>query len=315
MGWTEQDIPDQSGRVAVVTGATSGLGLVTAVELARRGAHVVLTARDTARGEAALDRVRAAAPGASAEVGALDLTRLASVREFAAAVADRHPRLDLLVNNAGVMATEAGRTADGFELQTGTNHLGHVALTSALLPPLLGTPGSRVVTVSSLGHRAGRVDLADLNWERRRYRRWPAYFQSKLANLLFAFELDRRLRAAGAPTASLAAHPGGSRTHLGLGHGGVLGRLQTVLFPATQWLMQPAEQGALPQLRAATDPALGGGTYVGPGGPAEVRGLPVVVRARATAYDEALAARLWDLSAELTGARFAALAAPGRPAR
>jgi NAD(P)-dependent dehydrogenase (short-subunit alcohol dehydrogenase family) len=304
VGWTAQDIPDQSGRVAVVTGATSGLGLETAVALARRGAHVVLTARNPAKGEAALGRLRAAVPGASAEVAELDLTRLASVRDFTDRTAQRLPRLDLLVNNAGVMATPFERTADGFELQIGTNHLGHVALTARLLPLLLDVPGSRVVTVSSVGHRAGRIDLADLNWERRTYRRWPAYFASKLANLLFAFELDRRLLRSGAATASLAAHPGGARTHLGRGHGGVVGRVQSVLFPVTDFLMQPADLGALPQLRAATDPGLAAGTYVGPGGPAEVRGLPVIVRAKRAAYDEELAGRLWDLSAEMTGAEF-----------
>ena len=307
MGWTAEDIPDQTGRVAVVTGATSGLGLETATALARRGAHVVLTARDAARGEAALGRLRAAVPGASVEVAELDLTRLGSVRAFADRTAQRLPRLDLLVNNAGVMATPYERTADGFELQIGTNHLGHVALTARLLPLLLDTPTSRVVTVSSIGHRAGRIDLADLNWEHRTYRRWPAYFASKLANLLFAFELDRRLAGNAAGTASLAAHPGGARTHLGRGHGGLVGRAQSVFFPAADFLMQPADRGALPQLRAATDPDLAGGTYVGPGAPGEVRGLPVVVRAKAAAYDEALAGRLWDLSAELTGAEFSRL--------
>ena len=304
MAWTAQDIPDQSGRVAVVTGATSGLGTETAIELARRGAHVVLTARAAAKGEAALARLRAEVPGASAEVAELDLTRLASVREFADRMAERLPRLDLLVNNAGVMATPYERTADGFELQIGTNHLGHVALTARLLPLLLDVPGSRVVTVSSSGHRIGRIDLADLNWERRRYHRWPAYAQSKLANLLFAFELDRRLRRAGAGTASLAAHPGVSRSNLGRGHTGLLSRVQSVAMSATEFLIQSARQGALPQLRAATDPDLPGGTYVGPGGRAEMRGLPVVVKAKRAAYDEELAGRLWDLSEELTGARF-----------
>jgi NAD(P)-dependent dehydrogenase (short-subunit alcohol dehydrogenase family) len=305
VGWTAQDIPDQSGRVAVVTGGTSGLGLCSAVELARAGAHVVLTARDAGKGEAALAQVRRAAPDASAEVAELDLTRLSSVRDFADRVGERHPRLDLLVNNAGVMATEQARTEDGFELQMGTNHLGHVALAARLLPLLLDVPGSRVVTVSSMGHRLGHVDLADLNWQRHRYHRWPAYFRSKLANLLFAFELERRLRRGGAATASLAAHPGFSRTHLGRGHGGLLSRLQAAGIVVSDRFGQSAEQGALPQLRAATDPSLGAGTYVGPGGPGELRGLPVVVRAKATAYDQALAGGLWDLSAELTGAHFA----------
>jgi len=307
MGWTVEDMPDQTGRVAVVTGATSGLGLATAVELARKGARVVLTARSPGKGEAALARLRGQLPGAAAEVAELDLTRLDSVRSFAGSMADRHPRLDLLVNNAGVMATPLERTADGFELQIGTNHLGHFALTARLLPLLLDSPGSRVVTVSSNGHRAGHIALDDLNWERRAYHRWPAYFQSKLANLLFAFELSRRLQRAGAATESLAAHPGLSRSELSRSYPGLIGRVQSAIMRATIPLMgsQSSEQGALPQLRAATDPTLAGGTYLGPGGPAEIRGLPVVVRAKATAYDEVLAGRLWELSEELTDARFA----------
>ena len=302
MDWTAKQIPDQSGRIAVVTGATSGLGLATAVELARSGAQVVLTARSAGRGEAALARLREQVPGAAAEVAELDLTRLESVRSFAAAAAERHSRLDLLVNNAGVMATPEGRTADGFELQIGTNHLGHFALTALLLPLLLAVPGSRVVTVSSNGHRLGRVALDDLNWERRRYHRWPAYFQSKLANLLFAFELSRRLERAGAGTSSLAAHPGLSQSELSRSYPGLVGRAQSLLMRATTPLFgQSSERGALPQLRAATDPDLPGGSYLGPGGRGEVRGAPVLVGCSARARDEKTAARLWDLSAELTG--------------
>jgi len=302
MSWTAADIPDQSGRTAVVTGATSGLGLATATELARRGAHVVLTARGGGRGERALAHLRAAVPAASAEVAELDLTRLESVRSFAARAADRYPELDLLVNNAGVMATPLERTADGFELQTGTNHLGHFALTGRLLPLLLAAPAARVVTVSSSGHRPGRIVLDDLNWQRRPYRRWPAYFQSKLANLLFALELQRRLAAAGARAESLAAHPGLARTELTRSYPGLVGRVQSALMRATVPLFgQSAEQGALPLLRAATDPTVPGGSYLGPGGPGEARGLPVVVKAAPAAYDEDLAGKLWNLSAELTG--------------
>jgi len=269
VSWTADDIPSQDGRVAVVTGATSGLGLETAVALAGHGAHVVLTARDPGRGKAALATVRQRVPEADVEVGALDLASLASVRAFAGTL----ERVDLLVNNAGVMFAPRGRTADGFETQLGTNHLGHFALTGLLLP-LLG-PGSRIVTVSSVAHRPGHLVLDDLNWERRRYDRFRAYFQSKLANLLFAFELDRRLGRAGAPAESLAAHPGGVRSNLGHGYGGALGRLQglaiTVAGPV---LFQGPAAGALPQLRAATDPALPSGSYLGPSGPGERSGPP-----------------------------------------
>ena len=284
-------MPDLSGRVAVVTGATSGLGLATATELARRGAHVVLTARDPARGEAALERVRAVG---SAEVAALDLADLASVRAFAAAYG--HDRLDLLVNNAGVMATPLRRTADGFELQIGTNHLGPYALTGLLLPRLLDTPGSRIVTVASVLAEFGRLNLDDLNYERRRYARWGAYNASKLANLLFTFELSRRLTAAGAGTSALAAHPGLAATGLGKGFGGPQAALMTVL----KVVSQSSDAGALPQLRAATDETQPSGTYLGPGGTGGRSGPPVPVAAPRRAWDPATMSRLWDLSAELT---------------
>jgi NAD(P)-dependent dehydrogenase (short-subunit alcohol dehydrogenase family) len=303
MAWTAQDIPDQSGRVAVVTGATSGLGTETAIELARRGAHVVLTARDAGRGETALAAVRAVG---SAEVASLDLADLSTVRAFADRFAGAYDRLDLLVNNAGVMATPAGRTADGFELQMGINHLGHFVLTGRLLPLLLGTSGSRVVTVASQAHRLGRLNPDDLNRERRRYLRWPAYSDSKLANLLFAFELSRRLVAVGAGTASLAAHPGLARSNLGLGYAGLLGRLQTLAFRLTAPVVQQStEQGALPQLRAATDPDLPTGTFVGPSGPGGSRGAPVPVGSSAPARDLELAGRLWAVSEELTHTAYA----------
>jgi NAD(P)-dependent dehydrogenase (short-subunit alcohol dehydrogenase family) len=312
VSWSVGDIPDQSGRVAVVTGATSGLGLATAAELARRGAHVVLTARDPARGEAALAAVRAAAAAGasgavgSAEVAALDVADLASVRAFAAGF--RHDRLDLLVNNAGVMATPQRRTADGFELQIGTNHLGPYAVTGLLLPRLLRTPGSRVVTVSSVLAQFGRLHLDDLNYERRRYARWGAYNASKLANLLFTVELSRRLTAAGAATSALAAHPGLAATRLGKGFGGPQAALMAVL----RVVSQSAEAGSLPQLRAATDPDLPSGTYLEPGGMGGRSGPPVPVAAPKRAWDPETMTRLWDLSAALTATTYPALT-PARP--
>jgi NAD(P)-dependent dehydrogenase (short-subunit alcohol dehydrogenase family) len=297
MAWTAADIPDQSGRLAVVTGGTSGLGLETAAALAAHGTQVVLTARDAGRGARALATIRDRVPDADVRVGRLDLARLDSVRAFAGTL----DRLDLLIDNAGVMFTSRGRTADGFETQFGTNHLGHFALAGLLLPLLREAPGSRVVTVSSVGHRPGRIVLDDLNWERRRYNRFRAYFQSKLANLLFAFELDRRLARAGAPTESLAAHPGGVRSNLGHGYRGPVGRLQgLVMTAAGPFLLQEPAQGALPQLRAATDRSLPSASYLGPDGPGERTGSPVVVRASDRALDEDLSAALWERSIELT---------------
>jgi NAD(P)-dependent dehydrogenase (short-subunit alcohol dehydrogenase family) len=295
--WTADDIPDQGGRVAVVTGGSSGLGLETVVALAAHGAHVVLAARDADRGRAALAEVRRRVPDGSVELGALDLARLASVRAFAGTL----DRVDLLVNNAGIMFAPLRRTADGFESQFGTNHLGHFALTALLLPLLREAPAARVITVASTAHRPGRIDLDDLNWERRRYHRYRAYFQSKLANLLFAYELDRRLARVGASTESLAAHPGAVRSHLGHGFPGVLGRVQSAaLHAAGPFLLQGAAQGALPQLRAATDRTLPGGVYLGPDGPGERTGAPVVVTSTDTARDEPLAAALWTRSIDLT---------------
>ncbi len=285
--WTAADIPDQTGRIAVVTGANSGLGLITARELARKGAHVVLACRDTAKGE----RAAADLPG-DGEVRALDLADLASVRAFA----DGLDRVDVLVNNAGLMAVPLSRTADGFEMQIGTNHLGHFALSGLLA----GRVTDRVVTVSSMGHRLGRVSLSDLNWERRRYQRWLAYGQSKLANLLFTYELQRR-HAAGSPVPqAFAAHPGYSRTNLN-GHTGTL--LDRITPLADRLLAQSAEMGALPTLMAATAD-LPGGSYLGPGGPAEQRGYPELVGSNKASRDAATMTGLWALSEELTGVSY-----------
>jgi NAD(P)-dependent dehydrogenase (short-subunit alcohol dehydrogenase family) len=309
-GWTSRDIPDQSGRRAVVTGATSGLGFETALELARHGASVTLAVRDAARGSAAAGAIRDRSPGAAVAVGRLDLADLSSVRAFAAGWKGS---LDVLVNNAGVMALPHGLTADGFEMQLGTNHLGHFALTGLLLPALLAGRHARVVTVSSTAHRTGAIDLDDLQGERR-YGRWDAYGRSKLANLLFAFELQRRIDAAGLDLRSVAAHPGYAATNLQAAGPRMEGRaLRQAFFAAGNLLLgQPAARGALPQLYAATAEDVRGGEYFGPRGPLESRGSPTRVRASARANDPELAKRLWEISEELTGVTYEALRPAGR---
>ena len=283
--WTAADIPDQTGRTIVVTGANSGLGAVTATELARAGAHVVVACRDTAKGERAAARM----PG-SAEVRRLDLADLASVGEFAAGTG----QIAVLVNNAGVMATPLRRTRDGFELQIGTNHLGHFALTGLLLDRI----SDRVVTVSSSAYRLGRIRLDDLNWEHRRYQRWLAYGQAKLANLLFTYELQRQLAAAGSTRTALAAHPGYAATNLQSHTESIQGRL---MGTTNRLLAQSAQMGALPTLYAATVADLPGGSYIGPDGPFEQRGYPKRVRSNKRSHDEVTAAGLWTLSQTLTG--------------
>jgi NAD(P)-dependent dehydrogenase (short-subunit alcohol dehydrogenase family) len=299
--WTAADIPDQHGRAAVVTGANSGLGLATARELARAGAHVVLAVRNTARGEEAAAGIRARHPGADVEVMPLDLAALASVRAFAERFLSARGGLDLLVNNAGLMAPPRGTTADGFELQLGINHLGHFALTGLVISAMAGREDARVVTVSSTAHRTGRIRFDDLQSERR-YFRWRAYGQSKLANLLFALELDRRLRAAGSTVRSLAAHPGYAATNLQTTAPPLPDRI--VMAVANRVFAQSAEMGALPILYAATFPGLPGGTFVGPDGPGQQRGHPRPVGMASAARDEAVARRLWAVSEELTGVRF-----------
>jgi NAD(P)-dependent dehydrogenase (short-subunit alcohol dehydrogenase family) len=303
--WTAAEIPDQSGRTAVVTGANSGLGFNVALELARRGARVVLACRDVDRAEESANRVRAQAPAAEVAIERLDLAELGSVRAAAAALDARLPEgLDLLVNNAGVMALPHRTTADGFEMQLGTNHLGHFALTGLLLGALRRRPEPRVVTVSSGAHRMGHIAFDDLQSERR-YRRWRAYGQSKLANLLFAFELQRRADAAGLPLRSLAAHPGYAATNLQTRAGRMTGNrvdeLANRLLNAV--VAQSDAQGALPLLYAATAD-LPGGSYVGPDGPFELRGHPKLVGASGAARDTEAARRLWAASEELTGVHF-----------
>ena len=298
MPWTAQDIPDQTGRRVVVTGANSGLGFHTSLELARRGAHVVMACRNLDKGRAAEQRLRDEAPGADVELRSLDLADLAAVRAFAEGFDEP---LDLLVNNAGVMAGPHRRTADGFELQFGTNHLGHFALTGLLLGRLLRGDDPRVVTVSSNAHKMGRINFDNLNGDRR-YFRWNAYGQSKLANLLFALELGRR---AGGALTSVAAHPGYAATHLQLQAsdttGNPLDRLANKTLNAV--VAQSDAMGALPSLYAATMP-LPSGAYVGPDGPGEMRGHPKLSTPNGRGRDEETARRLWEVSEELTGVRF-----------
>ena len=295
--WSTADIPDQSGRTALVTGANSGLGFHTALQLSRHGARVLMACRDPQRAEAALGRLRLA--GGSAELVSLDLSSLASVAAAATDVAGRVEVLDVLVNNAGVMAPPRRLTADGFELQLGTNHLGHFALTGQLLPLLLAAPAARVVTVSSGAHRIGRIDFGDLMGERS-YRRWAAYGQSKLANLLFTLELDRRY---GGRLTAVAAHPGYAATHLQSGQGSPL--MEALMKVGNATIAQSDADGALPSLYAATAAGVTGGQYFGPA-LAELRGHPKVVGRSAAAQDAVVADRLWTVSEELTGTAYAA---------
>ncbi|MFC4592299.1 oxidoreductase [Sphaerisporangium corydalis] len=283
-------IPDLSGSTAVVTGGNSGIGLPTAARLAAHGAHVILTSRDRAKGEAAVRQVLERAPGAQVELASLDLADLSSVRAFAAGLTGRLGGLDLLVNNAGIGLIPRGFTADGFETQLGTNHFGHFALTGLLLPLLLARPGARVVTVSSDAHNLGKIDFDDLTLEKG-YGRMSAYARSKLANLLFTLELGRRARAAGADLLSVASHPGMTATNF-LQMGVLTGPVRAItgLFAYT------AEQGAEPSLYAATSPDIQPGDFIGP----KLKKLKMSARAR----DEADARRLWELSADLTGVRF-----------
>jgi NAD(P)-dependent dehydrogenase (short-subunit alcohol dehydrogenase family) len=295
--WTTADIPDQSGRVAVITGANTGLGYETALALAGHGAHVVLAVRNLDKGKDAASRIAATSANADVKLQELDLTSLESIRAAAAQLRSDYDRIDLLINNAGVMWTPKSTTKDGFELQFGTNHLGHFAFTGLLLDRLLPVAGSRVVTVSSIGHRIlADIHFDDLQWERR-YNRVAAYGQSKLANLLFTYELQRRLAPHGT-TIAAAAHPGGSSTELAR-H---LPRWLMPVYSAAEPLVaQDAATGALPQLRAATDPAVLGGQYFGPDGPAETRGHPRIVASSPKSHDVERQRRLWAVSEELTG--------------
>jgi NAD(P)-dependent dehydrogenase (short-subunit alcohol dehydrogenase family) len=309
MGWTADDIPDLTGRTYLVTGANSGIGFEAARALVRRGARVVLACRSPEKAGVALDALRKESPGAEVAARRLDLASLASVRAFAEQTLEEEGALHGLLNNAGVMALPYGKTEDGFEMQLGTNHLGHFALTGLLLERLLETPGSRVVSVSSTAHAVGRMRWDDLHWEQS-YRKWSAYAQSKLANLLFTHELQRRFEAKGAGTRAAACHPGYAATNLQTAGPKAMGAglraqgmtLMNVLFA------QSAEMGALPTLYAACAPDVAGADYIGPGGLAGTRGHPKKTRASARAYDPEAQARLWDVSEAATGVRYTPLA-------
>ena len=310
--WTAAGMPDLKNKTAVITGANSGIGYEAALAMAGKGAQIVLAVRDLKKGQAAVEMIRQQHPQAALVVMPLDLAELSSVRRFAADFQEKHTHLDMLINNAGVMAIPFAQTVNGFEMQFGVNHLGHFALTGLLLPAILHTPGARVVTVSSITHLKGKIDFDNLNGLQG-YHPKNAYSQSKLANLLFAYELQRRLAAAGtplseaplseAPAISVAAHPGYSSTNLqmvGPQHtGSYLGELLWRFLNAT--VAQKASMGALPILYAAASPDVRGGDYIGPDGRGGIRGYPTKVRSSPQSYDEAAAKRLWDVSEEMTG--------------
>ena len=303
--WTAADIPDQTGRTAVVTGSNAGLGLEIAAQLAGHGARVVMACRNQDKAAKAADEIRArAGRDVELDVRKLDLSDLASVRAFAAELVAEATPIDLLINNAGLMAVDHELTTDGFEMQLGVNHLGHFVLTAELLALMVHTPGSRIASMSSMGHRMGSMHFDDLMFERR-YHRWPPYFQSKLANLLFTAELQRRLESTGASTMALAAHPGGSHTDLGTEGSGIT----NWIGGAFMWMGQEPARGALPMLRAATDPHAAGGQYYGPH--RRMMGRPVLETPSRRARNQADARRLWAASEELTGVTVLSEAAVG----
>lgn len=305
--WTEGNIPDLTGRVVLITGANSGIGYEAARACAEHGAQVVLACRNATKADDAVERIRVTAPAATLEVLPVDLADLESVAAAAEQFVAAHDRLDVLVNNAGLMALPHQRTVQGFEMQLGVNHLAAFALTGRLLGPLLATPNARVVAISSQGHRPGKIHFDDLQLESN-YGPWRAYFQSKLANLLFTLELQRRFTRAGASAIAVAAHPGGASTNLGHENpGGIVNTIADKSRPLIDKFMQSAAMGALPTLRAATDPDVVGGEYFGPDGFGEQQGHPKRVGRSRRAQDAEAAARLWDVSAELTGVTYDAL--------
>jgi len=308
MRFTSQDIPPLGGKTILITGANSGLGLESAKALAGRGARVIVACRTPHKAEQALSAIRAMHSDAAVDTLVLDLADLSSVRAVAREALGRYPQLDVLLNNAGVMAVPYGKTKDGFELQFGTNHLGHFALTGLLFERLAKTPGARVVNVSSSAHKMGRMRFDDLQWERG-YKKWPAYGMSKLSNLLFSYELARRCSIAGVSLLSVAAHPGYAATNLQyraleLSGSRLAERLTRIVNP---WLGQPAAMGALPQICAAVGPEVVSGDYIGPGGPFEVRGNPKKVQSSPRSHSAEDMLKLWELSERLTGVGFGLL--------
>lgn len=305
MPWTSASVPEQSGKIVVITGANSGLGLESTRLLAAAGATVVMACRNAKKAEDAVALVKQSAPNARLEVMALDLSSLASIETFAKQLAEKHPAIDVLINNAGVMALPYTKTADGFEMQFGTNHLGHFALTGRVLPLLEAATAPRIVNVSSMAHRMGTIQFDDLMGEKR-YSKWPAYGQAKLANLLFTYELERWLRKHGKKSIAVAAHPGYASTNLqGVGpaiEGSSFGAM--VMSLGNFLLAQSAEMGALPQVYAAVHPDVKGGQFIGPDGLIEMTGFPTVVDSNAKSKDEAVAAKLWEVSQQLTHVTF-----------
>jgi NAD(P)-dependent dehydrogenase (short-subunit alcohol dehydrogenase family) len=301
--WTIADIPDLHGKVIIITGANSGIGYEAAKEFARKGAKTILACRSVEKGQAALDQIKKEIPQSQIELMTLDLANLTSVRKFTQAFKSRYDRLDILVNNAGIMWIEYGKTVDGFERQFGTNHLGHFALTGQLMDLILKTPNARIVNVSSVGHRSGTMDFENLMFEGgKEYGRHRAYGRSKLANLLFTYELQRKFETRGVDAIATAAHPGGSSTNLARNVEHLW--YFRLLTPLLERMMQGADMGALPTLRAAVDPAASGSEYYGPGGFMEQTGFPVIVQSSEASHNAADARQLWEVSEELTGIHY-----------
>lgn len=294
--WTAENIPNQKGKVVIVTGSSSGIGYEAARVLAEKQATVILAVRNLDKGNKAVEKILAQNKDADVRVLELDLANLESVEKFAENFKKEYLRLDLLINNAGVMIPPYSKTSDGFELQFGTNHLGHYALTGLLLELLLSTPNSRIVNVSSMAHKSGNINFDDLTWEKRSYSAWRAYGDSKIANLFFTLELDRKLKEHNLDLCATAAHPGWTATELQR-HTGLVDFLNNIFA-------QDISMGALPTLRAATESGLKGGEYFGPNGFMEMRGFPTQVKTNQLAKDESIAKKLWEVSEELTGVKF-----------
>ena len=294
--WNQENIPDQSGRVAIVTGSSSGIGYAAALALAAKNAQVIMAVRNPDKGNVAINKIKALYPHANIQQRPLDLADLASVRAFADTFKSDYRQLDLLINNAGVMIPPYSKTKDGFELQFGTNHLGHFALTAQLLDLVLNTPQSRIVNVSSSAHRAGNIDFDDLTWEKRKYVPWSAYGDSKIANLYFTFELAKKLREQGKDTITAACHPGWTATDLQ--------RYSGVFNSLNHLFAQHPDMGCLPTLYAAIAPDVNSGDFIGPGGFMEMRGYPQKVKAKDLAYDKDIAAKLWTVSEALTEVKY-----------
>ena len=294
--WTESDIPDQTGHVAVVTGANSGIGFETARALAEKGATVVLACRNLTKGQEAIKKINAAHSGARVELMALDLSSLQSIRDFTHLFKEKYDSLDLLINNAGVMVPPYSKTQEGFELQLGTNHLGHFALTGLLIDIMMRSGSGRVVNVSSMAHKTGRIDFADLQWDTRQYKPWQAYGDSKIANLYFTSELQRRLQEKGAAVKVTAAHPGWTATDLQRNSG--------IVRFLNNFFAQKPKAGAWPTLLAAVDSTASGGEFYGPEGFMEMKGHPKKVKTSKLAQDQSIAARLWDVSEQLTAVQY-----------